>query len=200
LLLNRIYQKAKKQIGKEFMANSEKIKCEKIQEEVQEVSNIKQSSIGVKKHTLSIVVPASIIDNAQSFELKTYLVCQIARAAVIYNVDEIIVVQSRGKFAQSLAKTNPTEFFVRNLEYLETPPYLRKALFPVCPELKYSGLMNPLNPPYHFRPDQWSQYREGVVINRPIKKAKGSWINTGLRKETQVDLCIEEGKFPILIV
>jgi hypothetical protein len=80
-----------------------------------------------------------------------------------------------------LAKTNPTEFFIRNLEYLESPPYLRKALFPVCPELKYSGLMNPLNIPHHLRVDEWSQYREGVVIPRPTKKGKGSWVNTGLK-------------------
>lgn len=142
-----------------------------------------QKKVGKKDHTLSIVIPASIIDNAQSFELKTYLVCQIARAAVIYRVDEIIIVESRGRYASSLAKTNPTEFFVRNLEYLETPPYLRKALFPVCPELKFSGLMNPLNTPHHFKADEWSQYREGVVINRPNKKGKGSWVNVGLRKE-----------------
>lgn len=149
---------------------------------------------GTKRNfTLSIVIPASIIDNAQSFELKTYLVCQIARAAAIYCVDEIVIVESRGKYSSSLAKTNPTEFFVRNLEYLETPPYLRKALFPVCPELKYSGLMNPLNTPHHLRADEWSQYREGVVINRPIKKGKGSWVNIGFKKDCQVDLLLEEG-------
>ena len=32
-----------------------------------------------------------ILENAQSPELRTYLVGQIARAAVIFNVDEIIV-------------------------------------------------------------------------------------------------------------
>jgi len=136
----------------------------------------------IKTHTLSIVIPASIINNAQSYELKTYLVFQIARAAAIYWVDEIIIVESRGN----------TEFFVRNLEYLETPPYLRKALFPVCPELKFAGLMNPLNIPTHFKIEDWSQYREGVVINRPVKKGKGAWVSTGLKKDCQVDLLLEE--------
>ena len=65
--------------------------------------------------TLSIAIPASIIDNAQSFELKTYLVSQIARAAAIYKVDEIIIVDSRGKYNSSLSKMDPTLFFVRNL-------------------------------------------------------------------------------------
>jgi len=65
---------------------------------------------------------------------------------------------------------NPTEFFVRNLEYLETPQYLRKALFPVCNELKFSGLMNALNLPHHLKASEWCKYREGVVIPRPAKK------------------------------
>lgn len=44
-----------------------------------------------RSYTLSIALPGMILDNAQSPELKTYLVGQIARAAVIFNVDEIVV-------------------------------------------------------------------------------------------------------------
>ncbi|CAI2369604.1 unnamed protein product [Moneuplotes crassus] len=202
-------KEAKKEVEKEVSeqekdresASEQECSSEEEKVEIKECEFLKEpevvpepvSKVEKKTHTLSIVIPASIIDNAQSFELKTYLVCQIARAAVIYCVDEIIIVESRGRYSSSLAKSNPTEFFVRNLEYLETPPYLRKALFPVCPELKFSGLMNPLNTPHHFKPDEWSQFREGVVINRPSKKGNGSWVSTGLKKDTQVDLLIEEG-------
>mmetsp|Transcript_19222 Transcript_19222/g.27041 ORF Transcript_19222/g.27041 Transcript_19222/m.27041 type:complete len:495 (-) Transcript_19222:33-1517(-) len=41
--------------------------------------------------TLSIAIPGSIIANAQTRELRTHLVGQIARAAAVYHVDEIIV-------------------------------------------------------------------------------------------------------------
>mmetsp|Transcript_16539 Transcript_16539/g.18372 ORF Transcript_16539/g.18372 Transcript_16539/m.18372 type:complete len:500 (+) Transcript_16539:127-1626(+) len=41
--------------------------------------------------TLSIAIPGSIVSNCQTKELKTHLVGQIARAAAIYHVDEIIV-------------------------------------------------------------------------------------------------------------
>lgn len=40
-------------------------------------------------YTLSIAVPGSILDNAQSQELRTYLAGQIARASSIYCVDEV---------------------------------------------------------------------------------------------------------------
>jgi hypothetical protein len=41
--------------------------------------------------TLSIAIPGSIVSNAQTQELRTHLVGQIARAAAIYHVDEIVV-------------------------------------------------------------------------------------------------------------
>lgn len=41
--------------------------------------------------TVSIAVPGSILDNAQSPEFRTYLAGQIARAACIYKIDEVCV-------------------------------------------------------------------------------------------------------------
>jgi hypothetical protein len=39
--------------------------------------------------TLSIAVPGSILENAQSPELRTYLAGQIARAACVFKIDEV---------------------------------------------------------------------------------------------------------------
>lgn len=39
--------------------------------------------------TFSIAIPGSILDNAQSKELRTYLAGQIARTACIYKIDEV---------------------------------------------------------------------------------------------------------------
>ncbi|PSN52378.1 putative methyltransferase [Blattella germanica] len=46
--------------------------------------------------TLSIAVPGSILENAQSAELRTYLAGQIARAAGVFKVDEIVVFDDLG--------------------------------------------------------------------------------------------------------
>jgi len=40
--------------------------------------------------------------------------------------------------------------------------------------------MNPLDAAHHLRANEWSKYREGVVIKRPVKDGKGSWVNIGL--------------------
>lgn len=76
-----------------------------------------------------------------------------------------------------------TEFFVKNLEYIETPQYLRKQLFPKSSALRFSGLTNPLEAPHHLRATEWCQFREGVIIKRPVKDSKGSWANIGLLKD-----------------
>ena len=40
---------------------------------------------------MGVAVAGSILDNAQTPELRTYLAGQVARAAAIFNVDEVVV-------------------------------------------------------------------------------------------------------------
>jgi methyltransferase len=148
-----------------------------------------------RNYTTTLVLPSSIVDNAQSLELKTYLVSQIAKAAALYRFNEIVIVScdKKSKMANMTADVSTTEFFVQNLEYSETPQYLRKALFPKSPALRFAGLMNPLDTPHHKRYSEWFPYREGVVINRPSGKGKGSWVNIGINKDCMIDMCLQEG-------
>ena len=49
-----------------------------------------------RSYTISLALPGSIIDNAQSAELRTYLAGQIARAAAVFNIDEVVVFNEQG--------------------------------------------------------------------------------------------------------
>lgn len=53
-----------------------------------------------RPYTLSVALPGSILDNAQSPELRTYLAGQIARACAIFRVDEIVVFDEEGQDAK----------------------------------------------------------------------------------------------------
>lgn len=53
-----------------------------------------------RPYTLSVALPGSILDNAQSPELRTYLAGQIARACAIFCVDEIVVFDEEGQEAK----------------------------------------------------------------------------------------------------
>ncbi|KAL9232834.1 hypothetical protein vseg_007898 [Gypsophila vaccaria] len=150
--------------------------------------------------TVSIAIPASIIGNAQSPELATRLVGQIARAATIYRIDEIVVFDNNERSLKEPLDLSSTEekeshsaFFMRVLRYLETPQYLRKALFPWNNNLRFAGLLPPLDAPHHFRKHEWGAYREGVTLAEKPPNAGGTLVNVGLTKNVVIDQVLSPG-------
>lgn len=75
----------------------------------------------------------------------------------------------------------------RNLQYLETPQYLRKHLFKLHADLKNAGLMNPIECHHHLLTTEPSEFREGVSLDRPVKKGSGSWVDIGLKQQARMD-------------
>jgi len=159
---------------------------------------------------VSIALPGSIVDNAQTQELRSYLVGQVARSCAIFNVDEIVVFHTETGPAASAAmasaderkgRTSGAVFMARVLQYLECPQYLRKACFPHHPDLRSVGLIPPLDAPHHLRVDERCAYREAVVVERPEGKSGGGsdaaggscHVYTGLPKELKLDLEVPPG-------
>ncbi|KAI8048180.1 putative RNA methyltransferase [Syncephalis plumigaleata] len=156
--------------------------------------------------TVSVALPGSIVDNAQSVELRTYLVGQIGRALAVFNIDEVVVYDDcaqldtagkplEGEFrgAGKRSSSEANVFMARLLQYLETPQYLRRELFPVHKDLQYAGLLNPLDCPHHLRARAVSRWREAVVLDRPIKPGEGSLVNAGMRNEVRIDRALKPG-------
>jgi len=144
-----------------------------------------------RSRTLSVALPASIIENAQSGELKATLVGQIARALTIFSVDEVVIYEDRSDAPQSNDSEGLSRglaFFVRNLQYLETPQYLRRQLLPMHRDLKWVGLLSPLDAPHHLRRYERLAYREGAVLaaekapDQPPTgvEGPGCWANCGI--------------------
>ncbi|KAL2100050.1 hypothetical protein ACEWY4_004444 [Coilia grayii] len=154
-----------------------------------------------RSYTLSVALPGSVLDNAQSPELRTYLAGQIARACTVFCVDEIIVFDEHGEEAKNTEgeykgvgkKGKACVQLARILQYLECPQYLRKAFFPKHQDLQFAGLLNPLDSPHHMRMDEEADFREGLVLDRPCKADKGSYVDCGMRKEVQIDKQLKPG-------
>ncbi|XP_066377908.1 uncharacterized protein [Miscanthus floridulus] len=147
------------------------------------------------KPTVSIAVAGSIIDNAQSLELATLLAGQIARAATVFRIDEVVVFDSTPSAENGGAgdgEESGARFLVRILEYLETPQYLRRRLFPMHKNLKFVGLLPPLDAPHHVRKHEWSEFREGVTLESD--PSKGTLVDVGLSKNVLVEQTLEPGK------
>ncbi|KAM4696058.1 uncharacterized protein WCC33_014786 [Rhinophrynus dorsalis] len=171
------------------------------EQEMEKAESEMMKSAKGRSYTVSVALPGSIMDNAQSPKLRTYLAGQIARACAIYCVDEIVVFDESGEGAKSVEgdfdgvkkKGQACVQLARILQYLECPQYLRKNFFPNHPDLQFAGLLNPLDSPHHLRINEELEYREGVVLNRPTKPNKGSFVNCGLLKEVQIDKQLQAG-------
>jgi predicted SPOUT superfamily RNA methylase MTH1 len=146
----------------------------------------------MKERRISIAIPASIVADVPSHQLKTYKLGQIARASAIYCINEIFVFADRDFREQKKDSTLICEI----LQYMETPQYLRRRLFPLTPALRFAGMLPPLNTPNHPTWNQLAQtrngeYREGVVI-----KTDSSWslVDVGLERPLRIFEAIPAGK------
>lgn len=110
---NRLYKEQRKKWKEERLAkkfDKEETK-KKLQKEV--VKPIEKHFEKKDISTISIAVPGSILDNAQSPELRTYLAGQIARAACVYKINEIIVFDDKGEIIESEKKKNKKRRSIR---------------------------------------------------------------------------------------
>ncbi|CAF1159237.1 unnamed protein product [Didymodactylos carnosus] len=145
-----------------------------------------------RQFTISIALPSSIMRNAQSSELRTYLAGQIGRACCVFNIDEIIIFNDDNEGENETF--NMTDQLVRLLEYLECPQYLRKQFFPKQKFLEYAGLLNPLDAPHHLRMNELWYYREGVTLPMPYSDGQGSLVDVGLYEtKVQIDKRLQPG-------
>lgn len=149
---------------------------------------------GGRAHTLTVALSGSIIANAKSHDQKTYLAGQIARALAVFCVDEVVIFddedtstqQSRHAIGENdyTAFSHPCHFLAHLLSYLETPPHLRKTLFPMHPNLRTAGTLPSLDMPHHLRANEWCEYREGAALK---SDANGTLVDVGLSEPRLVE-------------
>jgi methyltransferase len=133
-----------------------------------------EGSTGQSRKRISVAIPDTILEEQESLREKTAKLGQIARICSVFGVETINVFRDpRGRGESALIK--------RVLEYLETPQYLRRRLFPLDETLKFAGLLPPLRIPSHkpkisldrLRP---GEFREGIIL------ADGRAVDIGLEK------------------
>jgi predicted SPOUT superfamily RNA methylase MTH1 len=126
----------------------------------------------------SIAIPASVTSNASHLREKTRILGQIARAAAIYRIDEVLIYPD----TPLRRPDRQSEEIATILTFLDTPQYLRKQLFPLTKTLRYSGILPPLRTPHHpltktIKEVHIGEYREGAVITT---RRGVTYVNIGL--------------------
>ncbi|MDA4126430.1 MAG: methylase [Thaumarchaeota archaeon] len=110
---------------------------------------------------LAVAFPDTLLEEKSSLRDKTVKLGIVARACAIYGVDVIEVFRDQ--------KGHGELAIIRKvLEFLETPQYLRRRLFPLDEALKYAGILPPLRIPSHkpmvpVRGLKLGETREGVT-------------------------------------
>jgi len=108
---------------------------------------------------------------------------RIGRALAVFSVDEVVVyddspVDDRNTNVDTAGytgDTDPTHFISHVLTYLETPPFMRKTLFPFHKNLRFAGKLPSLDMPHHPNPRDFFGYKEGLTLAKDggNKKKKG---------------------------
>lgn len=91
---------------------------------------------------LAVAIPDTVLEEHDSPRDKTVKLGTIARTCAIFGVDVVEVFRDKGGRDES-------KRIRKVLEYLETPQYLRKRIFPLDDDLKFAGLLPPLRTPSH---------------------------------------------------
>ncbi|PTD94320.1 hypothetical protein C9439_03225 [archaeon SCG-AAA382B04] len=126
---------------------------------------------------LEIIVPSSLTIETDDQKVKTLKIGNIARTASIFRADQITIYRDNQYDESSLIK--------KILDYAETPPYLKKPLFGISEELRYVGVIPPLQIPSHNleKEVKVGEYREGFVEEVEEEKVGSDYcarVNIGL--------------------
>lgn len=120
---------------------------------------------------------------------------RIARALAVFSVDEVIVFDdslpsTRPRHTDPAAytgDTDPCHFLTHILSFLEAPPFMRKTLFPLHPNLRLTALLPSLDMPHHPHPKEWIPYREGVTLPGQTSTGSGTLVEVGLEQPVEIE-------------
>lgn len=144
----------------------------------------------MKKFKLKILVPVSITVEISGLREKTSKIGQIGRSLAVFRVDEVSIYNDYDPDIKNPRKE--ASLIEVLLQYMETPQYLRKRLFPYMKELRYAGLLPPLRTPHHPLEEERNErgdIREAAVID---SKKGESRLDLGLPMEGVLKEELEE--------
>lgn len=126
---------------------------------------------------LWVAIPDSSLSDEQTRRDKSIKIGQFARACSIFRVKRVYI------YHDSLSKFEREDLDLLKtiLRYLDTPQYLRKALYPRMHQLEYAGILHPIKAPHHKPPEDIKKVRAGDVRTGVIAKIKGQlFVEVGL--------------------
>jgi len=128
---------------------------------------------------LWVALPDSCLIESQTILEKSYKISQISRACSIFRVKKIFIYHDKSTKVEKIDKKIAKII----LEYLDTPPYLRKKIYPKMWILKHAGILPPIKSPHHktlidIKNIKNNEIRFGIVT----KQNDSLYVDVGLQK------------------
>ncbi|MFX1261356.1 MAG: putative RNA uridine N3 methyltransferase [Promethearchaeota archaeon] len=109
---------------------------------------------------LQVAIPDTSLVDCSDLRQKTVKSGILARAMAVFRVERVIVYETGN--LRSKAKRD-SDLLVRLLEFMDTPQYLRRRIFPKTPSLKFAGLLPPLRTRSHPLDSEPSELSIGMT-------------------------------------
>lgn len=137
-----------------------------------------------------VAIPDSSLADEQTKRDKSIKTAQIARTCAIFNVSRIYIYRDKERdygYDRKLLKLI--------LEFMDTPQYLRRILYPKVDELQFAGLLHPLKAPHHKPSIDPKNIKAGDIRQAVVAKVKGSYfVDAGLNSLVPLEGSAHEGQ------
>lgn len=126
---------------------------------------------------ISVAIPDSSLSEESGQLEKTLKISFIARACAVFKVSTIYLYHEAG------GRDRDRSFMRTILKFLDTPQYLRRAMYKRMDELKYAGSLSPLKIPSHLQTSDAKKIRDGDIRDGLVVLAKGQkYVDLGLNQ------------------
>lgn len=114
-----------------------------------------------------MAIPASLVSDTPHLREKTGKLGSVARACSIFGVTRIVLYVDDSRRNQE----TDLQLCMEILRFVETPQYLRKGMFRLSENLRYTGILSPLQTPPHDVPHSMLEskvgdLRDGLIVGR----------------------------------
>ena len=135
--------------------------------------------------------PDTVLEEKESLRDKTAKLGTIARACSIYRVD-LVQVFDDGAGEQERG------LIVKVLEFLETPQYLRRRIYPIDEALRFAGALPPLRIPSHKSKARLEDLKIGET-REGVSNGDGT-ADIGLEERIRVEGALPHGRVTLRVV
>ena len=112
-----------------------------------------------RKIRIFVALPDSSLSDEKNLREKTIKIGRFARAFSIFGVKKIIIYKD-----PTIKNINSDKLLMKLiLDFLNTPQYLRKLIYPLNHELSYIGLLPPIKAPQHKKKIKLSELKKGEL-------------------------------------